>query len=469
MARFGVENENIGSLRVDDTEREERIRLYFVSTDREQNQLARARIEKKEELLAEVDIEQEILKIYPICTLNHCERFLRSKFQQIHTFTLNIDVRYLPDGSSESEWSNWFYEELPRGFVKDFHYGMGLRKDLNRLIKVIEENTQCDELVFVADDIVRVEGSQFIIGVTIFDEVWGEVDRIGDRGSRASSRVKDVFVHNALAEALGLKYKEYSLGRHPHSSLIAKAADGIEELSDSDQDLLVDTVTTQSSRIAERAPEKLYQLKRNIELVTLDRLIEVYEEALEQDKNESYWQVFFDKNVFALQQIFGVPMVSVHSGAHVGGHELSGSGDRITDYLFKNLLTNNVALVEIKKPTTKLLETSEYRTGLFGPSKELNGAVSQVLDQAYQLTKNFIILKDNARQWDMESYAVSCFVVAGRTPAASDPTKQKSFELYRANSRRVVIVTYDEILEQLKLLRRFLSSHDPSDRSDPEV
>lgn len=150
-------------------------------------------------------------------------------------------------------------------------------------------------------------------------------------------------------------------------------------------------------------------------------------------------------------------MVGVCSGATVGGRGLSGSGDKIADYLFTNSLTNNVTLVEIKKPTTQLLEPREYRQGVFGPSKELNGAVSQVLDQAYNLKKNLTGLKESSRQWDLESYVISCFVVSGRTPSASDPSRQKSFELYRANSHSMTIVTYDEVLERLRLLRDFLT------------
>lgn len=78
------------------------------------------------------------------------------------------------------------------------------------------------------------------------------------------------------------------------------------------------------------------------------------------------------------------------------------------------------------------------------------------------LTKNLTGLKESSRQWDCESYAVSGFVVAGRTPSASDPARQKSFELYRANSRSVTIVTYDEILERLRLLRDFLTPASPT-------
>lgn len=269
--------------------------------------------------------------------------------------------------------------------------------------------------------------------------------------------MKDVFVHNNLAATLGLSTQEFSLGRHPDSRTIAKAADGVEELSDIERDALIGAVAAESVTIAARAPQKFQQLKRDIELVSLDHLIEAYEKSLDRGKTERHWQTFFEDNAFALQQVFGAPMVSVQAGAAVGGRGVSGSGDKIADYLFKNSLTNNVALVEIKKPTTQLLNAREYRHGVYGPSKELYGAITQVLDQAYQLTKNLPGLKESSRQWDLESYAVSCFVVAGRTPSANDPAKQKSFELFRANSRNVTIVTYDEILERLRLLRKFLA------------
>lgn len=106
MARFGVDNEDVGSLRVDDTEKEERIRLYFVPTGGERDQSAREREGKNEKLLAEVELEQGILKIYPIYTLEDHERFLQSKYEQIHTFVLNVDLDYIPDERSEAEWSN---------------------------------------------------------------------------------------------------------------------------------------------------------------------------------------------------------------------------------------------------------------------------------------------------------------------------------------------------------------------------
>lgn len=463
MARFGNDQTNIGRLDVRTVDDGRRVEAFFVPTELPHEESSAHRRLAEGVKLVEFDTATGILKIHPINTLSKDSEYLGPKYEKVQT--LSLETSLLDDYYEGSDLESIF-ETLPSGFVKDFAYGLGLLKDCNRLIRLIEANTPCTEIIFTDGNSAAIDGTEFQLGLSRFAAIWAEIGRINDRGNRAAGRVKDVFVHNNLAATLGLSAAEFSLGRHPDSRVIAKAADGVEDLSDVERDALVDVVTSESAAIAASAPQKFQQLKRDIELVSLDRLIEAYADSLEQSKTERYWQTFFDDNAFALQQVFGAPMVSVHSGASVGGRGLSGSGDKIADYLFKNSLTNNVALVEIKKPSTKLLNAQEYRQGVFGPSKDLNGAVTQVLDQAYNLTKNLTGLKESSRQWDLESYAISCFVVAGRTPSVTDPAKQKSFELYRANSRSVTIVTYDEILERLRLLRDFLAPAAPRTEED---
>lgn len=459
MSRFGVDNENIGTLRVDASSEDGSLRAYFVPNLMPEKRSVAYQRGDDSLLLAELNQEREVLKIHPINTWSDNILYLHPKYDRVHTLTFYVSSLAVPEGTSDFEF---LFSELPSGFVKNFRYGMGLRKQLNRLIKVIEENTQCNELIFDEGDLISVDGSRFVIGLAIFDEIWSEVKRIDHRGTRAASRVKDAFVHNVVAESLGLARKEYSLGRHQHSLLIAKAADGIEELSDSEQDILVDTVMTQSCKIVERDPNKLYQLRHDIELVTLDHLISEYEEALGERKKEAWWQKFFECNKFALQQIFGAPFVYVASQAPLGTRNLSGNGETIVDYLLKDALTNSVAIVEIKTPSTDLLQKGTYRRGIFAPSADLSGAVTQVLDQAYELAKRIAQIKEDSDDWNLESYAVRCFVIAGRTPSKENCNQLKSLEIYRYNSRNATIVTYDDILERMKILRTFLSSDAPN-------
>ncbi|WP_216644722.1 Shedu anti-phage system protein SduA domain-containing protein [Candidatus Thiodictyon syntrophicum] len=63
-----------------------------------------------------------------------------------------------------------------------------------------------------------------------------------------------------------------------------------------------------------------------------------------------------------------------------------------------------------------------------------------------------------SRIHDIESYAVHSFLIIGKTPTEVD--QQKSFELFRRNSKDVQIVTFDELLEKLRQLRSFLAEED---------
>jgi hypothetical protein len=149
----------------------------------------------------------------------------------------------------------------------------------------------------------------------------------------------------------------------------------------------------------------------------------------------------------------------------VGGRTFSGIGEKISDFLVKNNLTNNTALIEIKTPSTKLLNKKAYRESVYGPSQEFSGSINQLLDQKYKFQKEIVSLKGNSRIYDLESYSVNCVLIIGKTPEEID--QKKSFELFRGNSKDIEIITFDELLEKLKQLHDFLSSGNSQDSIAP--
>lgn len=205
-------------------------------------------------------------------------------------------------------------------------------------------------------------------------------------------------------------------------------------------------LSSHAASIAEEQPEKLAKLRGDIELVTLEALIKRYEEMLGEKLVEGRWQDFFNENPFILNMAFGYPVIKVRDQASVGGRKLSGEGEKITDFLVKNSLTNNTAIFEIKTPQTAILNKTPFREGVFTPSTDLSGSINQALDQKYQFQKQVAQIKDNTRLYDIESYAVHCCLVIGKTPNGED--RKKSFELFRRNSKDVEIVTFDELLEK---------------------
>ena len=177
---------------------------------------------------------------------------------------------------------------------------------------------------------------------------------------------------------------------------------------------------------------------------------------------EQRWQEFLDVNSFILGLAFGYPVVKVRGQASVGGHKLSGQGEKIADFLVKNSLTNNSAIIEIKTPQTRMFNKGAYRGDVHAPSRELVGAINQALNQKHNFEREIARIKDNSQLYDIESYSVRCCLIVGTIP--SDQDLNKSFELFRGNSKHVEIVTFDELLEKLKGLRDLLTSRDPETR-----
>jgi Domain of unknown function (DUF4263) len=117
--------------------------------------------------------------------------------------------------------------------------------------------------------------------------------------------------------------------------------------------------------------------------------------------------------------------------------------------------------VEIKKPQTPILK--EYRDGVYAPHGELSGGTAQALDQRYRLTANFAQhARDN--KWSgnaaLENYEIDCVLVIGLMP--EDDDQKRSFQLFRKNSHGVKIVTFDEVLQQLKQIHEFLRDSKPT-------
>ena len=62
-------------------------------------------------------------------------------------------------------------------------------------------------------------------------------------------------------------------------------------------------------------------------------------------------------------------------------------GGKYPDFILLNVY-NYLDIYEIKKPSTQLMKRKPYRAGVYGVHSEISQAVTQVLDQALQLTRH---------------------------------------------------------------------------------
>ena len=109
-------------------------------------------------------------------------------------------------------------------------------------------------------------------------------------------------------------------------------------------------------------------LNAAINIDNLKRIQQVMRQNLSNDQETAFWQPFFEKNAWILSQLFHAPVMFFKGKRYVGGKGLDDHGGQYTDFIYKNDITDNIALIEIKTPCTKLCGTkyrSTYRTLLY--------------------------------------------------------------------------------------------------------
>lgn len=241
-----------------------------------------------------------------------------------------------------------------------------------------------------------------------------------------------------------------------------------EAVLDADERRLLLQQTAAESRAAAReAPAEFGQLRDDLELVSLEVLIDQFAGGLagSHANDESYWQTFFETNAFALQQLFATPITLYGSQLRLRQTDMYGAGTRIADFVLANSVTRTAHVVEIKTPGSPLVAKSSYRGSgsaeVFLPHRELVGAVAQVQAQVESARSDFRdLLRQTIGADALDTCVVRGAVIVG-TAASLDDILMTSFSRYRSGLSDVQVITFDEVLDRLRGLHRLLAETDP--------
>lgn len=178
-------------------------------------------------------------------------------------------------------------------------------------------------------------------------------------------------------------------------------------------------------------------------------------------KDETAWQHFFMRN----EWIFGYGLDYRFQGIlqkefHASDTNASGRNGVIADFLLGD--RRFTTFVELKLPTTELFASNQNRAQTWRLSNSLIDAYSQILEQKasgqikIETTKE--LLDDFNHQISQRSYDSRIILIIGCWDQISSNAlgerliKEKTFELFRRDSRNVDIVTYDELYERASFI-----------------
>lgn len=174
------------------------------------------------------------------------------------------------------------------------------------------------------------------------------------------------------------------------------------------------------------------------------------------EDSEEYWQNLFTNNPNILFSI--IPSVGqiICQKPYMGGKAINNQGGTISDFLYK-CGTRNISIIEIKKPTTKLIE-DKYRNNVYSPSNELSSAIVQLRKQKDSLLKSYYEKKINSEKQGItfDAYDPKSYLIIGNSGLLKE-NEIESFELFRNSLKDIEIITFNEIIEKLNLIYENLS------------
>jgi hypothetical protein len=280
--------------------------------------------------------------------------FLQARYPRLQTITLEGFDLPIP---AQPEDVECLLEDFPKGFIRNPEYGLGLVKELRLVVSTVEEIDDVRHLVVSKNRVSEIDRDCYVLEYSEFEAVRRALLRTHAAALSSAWVDKNILVHNALLTTrLPNQFLER---RRPYKrDTIFKAVSGQSEadtLSPADQGAALAIVSKSKRELARTDRPALLKLRCEIELVTLEQLIERIETLMGTKKPERVWQQLFLDNPFILTLAFGLPIVALGGQVSVGGRTFTGHGEKIGDFLHRNGLTDNVTLLEIKTPRPRAI------------------------------------------------------------------------------------------------------------------
>ena len=349
---------------------------------------------------------------------------------------------------------------LPKNIFDSMAHGLGLNKDLAPLWKAFSRLKEYTALVIAPDLPMQVEGHRVFIDSKKVDALRRAFNRVTRQTRDYLHRQKQGVVYDEVL--VKIQPERFKPAPTVYFELVEGRCESVRKTTLREQTERcrnVRVVREQLKQLVAEVPYELMRLHADIERVTLAKMIEVFKEKVAANLKEHYWQTFSEQKTFILSMVFSRPVELIYTQFHAKGSTLGGAGARIGDFLFKEH-GQSIAIIEIKKPTTPLMQDSAYRgQEVFGPTSELSGAITQVLFQQSELRQHWLFhTHKNPTLRLSDADVVKCIIIAGLMPA--EPNKLRSFEIFRNAYKDVEVVTFDELLAKLELLEKQLTAPD---------
>lgn len=163
-----------------------------------------------------------------------------------------------------------------------------------------------------------------------------------------------------------------------------------------------------------------------------------FEESIDTETLESFWQNWFSVNKWVL----GSEYLNILPERDIDTHD-------IADYLMRSI-DGYLDIVEIKRPTLSFWSGPDTH-GNYYPSSQLTAAISQCLNYLHRIELQSNSVEFLERVEGTKTVKPMCMLVYGRSANWNEAMK-KSLRILNAAFHNLHIMTYDQLLQRAKQL-----------------
>lgn len=349
--------------------------------------------------------------------------------------------------------------KIPVGLIKAPSKGYGFTRILSRLIYHVDETYELTEVVIEkhATTNLDTKGKRLTLSLTALSQLHTSFSSALDRQRGEIKTLIEENLYTLFKSQCPKPKAAYRSGTVAAS--LAGWGNSLKEFSDADRKAIYQLFEKLSLTPEFLSSSALAKTKVLIDCKYIQDALSEFRKlmayATDTLKLEKKWQKFLKDNSWVFSSIFAQPVILHKDEAFVGGKNIDNKDGKLSDFLLKNALSDNVAFLEIKTHKTALLDRKAYRSSnVFSMTKELGGCITQVLNQRDTFQKEFYTLRGKSKA-KLETLNSKCVVIIGSVSELSDEQKE-SFELIRNNSKDVEIITFDELRNKVEALQTLM-------------
>lgn len=258
-------------------------------------------------------VTSDYVTLHPINARSESSAYGKPKYDNIRSIVVTRPVYQEYTHPTDQDELEALLGLLPAGLTKDWRYGLGFHYEYRYIIQALNDLEGVVTLVLhggPSGSDAKIKDSEFYLGVDWLEQLQRSLDRLTQRHQRETAADKKLVCYTGLlhkADSTLYPPRERKLPPDLLANLVALGS-AAPRLSPKDQKQAAKLTRQSVPALAKSAPDTLYQLKSEIELITLGELIEIYRRMMYSKVTEPRWQKFLSEHPFVLDMAFGYPV-----------------------------------------------------------------------------------------------------------------------------------------------------------------